>query len=151
MFASVTRLRVRSFLDLPAFLWMTFMAQRLTTRSPGFRGGRLLMDKHSTYWTLTVWENETTMKAFRGSGAHAQAMPQLVEWCDEASYAHWVAADDSIPDWPEAYQRMVSEGKLSRVAHPSPDHKARRFPNPRLHPLIGKHLKPARIGTKSAA
>jgi hypothetical protein len=83
------------------------------------------------------------MKAFRGSGAHAQAMPKLAEWCDEASYAHWVAVDGSIPDWPEAYQRLVSEGKLSRVSHPSPDHKARRFPNPRLHPSIGKNLKPA--------
>lgn len=58
MLVSVTRLRVRSFLNLPAFLWMTFLAQRQTVRAPGFIGGRLLIDYQRTFWTLTVWENE---------------------------------------------------------------------------------------------
>lgn len=78
MLASVTRLRVRSFLYLPAFLWMTFLAQRQTVRASGFIGGRLLVDRHRTYWTLTVWEDEKAMKGFRGSGPHARAMPKLV-------------------------------------------------------------------------
>ena len=80
------------------------------------------------------------MKAFRGSDAHARVMPKLVEWCDEASYAHWVTENNSIPEWPEAYQRLLQEGRVSRVANP--DHEARRFPQPRLQPLIGQNLKP---------
>lgn len=91
------------------------------------------------------------MKEFRGSGAHARAMPKLVEWCDEASYAHWTPADDSIPDWPQAYEHLVSEGKLSRVAHPSQDHVDGRFPKPRLQPLIGQDLHPPAKRVKSAA
>lgn len=142
MLASVTRLRVRSFLNLPAFLWMTFLVQRQTMRSPGFVGGRLLVDNLHTYWTLTVWDGEKSMKAFRGSGTHAEVMPKLAEWCDEAAYAHWMA-DRSIPSWPEAYERLVSEGRLSRVARPSQEHESRHFRKPRLQPLIEANLKAA--------
>lgn len=101
MLASVTRLRVRSFRYLPVFLYMTFLAKRQTVRSPGFLAGRLLLDAHLTFWTLTMtmWESEKTMKAFRGSGSHARVMPKLVDSCDEASYAHWSAGNDSVPQW----------------------------------------------------
>ena len=147
VFASVTRLRVRSLRYIPAFVWKTLFAQRQVVRAPGFLGGRLLIDAHRTFWTLTAWESERAMKTFRGSAAHAQAMPWLVEWCDEASYAHWIATDASIPTWPQAYERLVGEGRLSRVAHPSRDHNERRFAKPRLEPLIGQDLKPARPGS----
>jgi heme-degrading monooxygenase HmoA len=97
-------------------------------RSQGFRGGRLLLDAHRTFWTLTAWEDEPAMKVFRGSGAHSQIMPRLSQWCDEAAYTHWLAPDNNLAEWPEAYERLVKEGRLSRVAHPSADHAIRRFP-----------------------
>ncbi len=84
------------------------------------------------------------MKAFRGSGPHAKVMPRLVEWCDEASYAHWTPSGDVVPFWQEAYDHLKGEGRMSRVAHPSPSHDARQFAKPRLTPLIGLDLKPAR-------
>ena len=144
MLASVTRLKVRSVRFLPRFLWNTFLSQRQVDRAAGFFGGRLLVDSGLTFWTLTTWENEQAMKKFRGSGAHAHVMGRLVEWCDEAAYAHWVADGEAVPTWPEAYDRLVSEGRLSRVEHPSANHLARQFPKPRLSPLIGQDLKPAR-------
>jgi hypothetical protein len=143
MLASVTRLRVRSTWVLPAFLWRTFQSQRQVERSPGFFGGRLLIDSRRTYWTLTVWQDEKAMKNFRGSGVHGQVMKQLPEWCDEAAYTHWIQEGDTIPTWPESYERLVAEGRLSRVEHPSAAHEARQFPSPRLKPLIGRDLKPA--------
>jgi hypothetical protein len=151
MLASVTRLRVGSLLKLPAFLWMTIFTQRQIVRAPGLMGGVLLLDRRRAFWTLTVWENEKAMRAFRGSGAHARAMPKLAQWCDEAAYAHWESTGDSIPPWTEAYERLASEGKLSRVAHPSEDHLARRFPEPRLKPLMGQALKPVAGRTQPAA
>jgi len=123
---------------------MTFLSQRQVVRALEFVGGKLLIDARRTFWTLTAWGSERTMKAFRGSGPHAKVMPKLMEWCDEASYAHWNSESDAIPSWPEAYERLLSEGRLSRVAHPSPNHEARQFPKPRLSPLIGQDLKPAR-------
>jgi hypothetical protein len=142
MLAAVTRLRVRSVRYLPPFIWETFLSQRQVLRASGFHGGGLLLDVHRTFWTLTVWESERAMKAFRGTAPHAKVMPRLVEWCDEASYAHWTPAGDSVPSWPEAYERLVAEGRLSRVAHPSPAHDGRQFAKPRLRPLIGFDLKP---------
>jgi hypothetical protein len=143
MVASVTRLRVRSVRYVPAFVWKTFLTQRQVVRAPGFLGGRLLIDAGCTFWTLTVWESDRAMKTFRSTEPHAKAMPRLVEWCDEASYAHWTPAGPSVPSWLEAYEHLVDEGRLSRVAHPSPGHDARHFAKPRLRPLVGLDLKRA--------
>ena len=100
-----------------------------------------MVDAHRTYWTLTVWSSEQAMKKFRGANAHARAMPRLADWCDEGAYAHWIAAGDAIPIWEEAYEHLVAEGRLSRVTHPSENHKKRVFPQPRLSPLVGADLK----------
>jgi hypothetical protein len=145
MFISVTRLRVRRLQYMPAFLWYTFASQRQAKRATGFCGGRLLVDANRTYWTLTAWQDERAMRAFRGSGAHAQVMPRLLNWCDEAAYAHWLAVDSEVPDWMQAYEHLLHDGRLSRVAHPSANHEARRFvpPRPRIRPLVGRDLKPA--------
>lgn len=145
MLASVTRLRVRSLMFLPAFLWRTFQSQRQVVRAPGFLGGRLLVDCRMTFWTLTVWDSEQAMRRFRGAGAHARVMPRLVEWRDEAAYSHWTPTADPIPAWKEAYEQLVAEGKLSRVAHPSKNHTERQFAKPRLKPLVGQDLKPANL------
>ena len=142
MLVSVTRLRVRLWRHVPAFLWYTFASQREVVRAAGFYGGRLLIDARRTFWTLTGWEDERAMKAFRGAGAHARVMPLLFEWCDEAAYTHWTAPDSEIPDWLHAHEHLSSEGRLSRVAHPSGDHGERRFSKPRLQPLIGQNLNP---------
>src|SRR5919197_3251178 len=143
MIASVTRLRVRSIWYLPAFVWRTFLAQRQVVHAAGFAGGRLLVDSDRTFWALTGWENEQAMKRFRSSGAHAAVMPKLTHWCDEASYAHWSQEGSAVPNWLEAYERLLAEGRLSPVTNPSSNHQARLFRQPRLKPAIGQDLKPA--------
>jgi hypothetical protein len=150
MVVSVTRLRVRRWRHVPAFLWYTFASQRQVVRAAGFSGGRLLIDARRTFWTLTAWEDERAMKAFRGTGAHARVMPRLLDWCDEAAYAHWTVPDGELPDWLQAYEQLSREGRLSRVAHASDDHLERRFSKPRLQPLIGQDISPL-SGKKVAA
>lgn len=66
----------------------------------------------------------------------------LPEWCNEAAYGHWAQTGDPIPTWEEAYERLVAEGRLSRVAHPTQEHSERKFAKPRLKPLIGADIKP---------
>ncbi len=142
MFVSVTRLRIRRFYFLPSFLWYSLRSQRQAERALGFRGGRLLVDAHSTYWTLTVWESEKAMKAFRGMSAHGKVMPKLARWCDEAAYAHWEQQDAAVPFWPDACQRLFDAPRFSRVDQPSPAHTAHQFAKPRLSPVIGQEMKP---------
>jgi hypothetical protein len=143
MLVSVTRLRVRSLKYLPAFLWQTFLSQRQVVRAPGFSHGKLLIDRRRTFWTVTVWQDERSMKAFRGTSHHSKVMPRLADWCDEASYAHWMSGDTAAPSWEDSHEHLVREARMSRVSYPSPNHQAGQFAKPRLTPLIEKKLKPA--------
>src|SRR6202167_5201391 len=141
-FISITRLRVNSLLSLPAFLWQTLGSLRQSQRSRGFLGGRVLREARNTFWTVTAWDDDAAMNAFRTAGAHGQAMPKLLDWCDEASVAHWIQPTTELPTWLEAHRRMLAEGRLSKVSHPSPAHRPL-FAAPgciRPHPLRGAEL-----------
>jgi heme-degrading monooxygenase HmoA len=140
---SVTRLRVRSFLFLPQFLWDTIKSVRQVERSNGFLGGRLLVNAGYVFWTMTAWQDESAMKAYRTGGAHRKAMPQLLDWCDEAAVVHWIQQSAEIPMWPEAHQHMLEKGKLSKVIHPSPVQASQQIPAPEPS-RIAQTLKPAR-------
>jgi hypothetical protein len=58
-------------------------------------------------------------------------MPKLREWCDEATYVHWLQVSAEPPDLATAFDRLIREGIVSRVKHPSPDHASRSFPPPK--------------------
>ena len=125
---SVTRLRLRSARFLPAFAWHTFTSSRQVRRAPGFLGGWLAGEGGlNGSWTITAWRDEAAMRAYRNTAAHMRAMPKLLHWCDEASVLHWEQETAALPDMPEAWRRMVAEGRVSKVLHPSPAHAARRI------------------------
>jgi heme-degrading monooxygenase HmoA len=140
---SVTRLRVRSFRYLPGFLWDTFQSVRQVQRSPGFLGGRLLVNAGYVFWTMTAWQDETAMNAYRTGGAHRQAMPKLLNWCDEAAVVHWTQESAEIPEWREAQQHIAEKGRLSKVNHPSRVQASQQIPAPQRS-RIAQTLKPAR-------
>lgn len=124
-FNSVTRLRVRSLFTLPAFLRDAEKSYEQAARAPGLITGALLPEGRMVFWTRTAWESEAAMLVYRDSDAHRVVMPKLVEWCDEASVAHWEG--EPVSDWNEIYARMVAQGRLSRVRHPTSAHQAKRF------------------------
>ena len=127
---SITRLRVRSWRYLVPFLFYAFRSDRQARHSQGNVATSLLRDSDRTFWTRTVWTTESAMKDFMLAGAHRQAMRKLLEWCDEASLAHWEQGDDREPDWSEAHQRLQAQGRLSKVNHPSPAHESFRIRPP---------------------
>jgi heme-degrading monooxygenase HmoA len=140
---SVTRLRVRSFLYLPGFLWDTLHSVRQVQRSPGFLGGRLLVNARYVFWTMTAWQDEAAMNAYRTGGAHRQAMPKLLNWCDEAAVVHWTQESPEIPAWQQAQQHMSEKGRLSKVNHLSAMQAAQQIPAPQPS-RIAQTLKPTR-------
>jgi heme-degrading monooxygenase HmoA len=123
-FVSVTRLHLASVWSFPGFLIYTLASSRQARRSPGFITGWLTNDSEWGFWTSTVWQSADAMRAFRNSGVHLKAMPKLLHWCDEASFAHWEQAADTPPGPDVAYERLAREGKLSKVAAPSARHQA---------------------------
>jgi heme-degrading monooxygenase HmoA len=131
-FVSITRLRVRSIRFLPFFAISTNRSLRQVKEATGFLGGGLLPDRDWAFWTMTVWDGEESMRRFMTSGSHRVAMPKLMDWCDEASVAHWEQADDALPSWTEADQRMRACGRASKVRHPSARHASLTYRTPRV-------------------
>jgi hypothetical protein len=120
MFVSVTRLRVRGLRYLPGFLWHAGTSALQLRHAPGFIVAELSPDLRTrVFWTVSVWHDEQSTRAYRISGAHMRAMPKLLDWCDEAAVAHWVQSGDMLPGHDESLRRMRDEGRLSKVRHPS--------------------------------
>jgi len=130
-FVSLTRLRIRSFLYMPAFIWHTQKSVRQAQRTTGFLGGKLMREARNAFWTMTAWDDDAAMKSFRVNGPHGRVMPRLLEWCDEAAVAHWTQETPDLPSWQEAHQRMLKIGRPSKVNHPSAAQIAHQIPPPR--------------------
>ena len=128
---SVTRLRVRALRYMPGFLFYSLRSARQAKRDPANLGIRLLRDAKRTFWTCTAWRDEVSMRSFMMAPPHRHAMAKLPNWCDEASVVHWMQESAALPDWQEAYGRMLSEGRRSKVKHPSPAHEAYEIARPR--------------------
>jgi hypothetical protein len=131
IFVSLTRLRVRSVWFLPGFFLYAFRAERQVKRAAGFLRGALLPDRDRTFWTMTAWDSEANMRSYMVSGAHKEAMPKLMHWCDEASVAHWTQEEDALPSWGQADERMRKDGRVSKVLHPSGAHGSLSYKTPR--------------------
>jgi hypothetical protein len=131
MLVSVTRLRLRSSRFLLPFFWYSLRSAREAKRSPGNVVTQLLRDDHGGYWTRSVWQDERSMRAFMMSGSHRRAMPKLLDWCDEAALVHWEQDGAAPPDWQEAHRRLVSQGRTSKVRHPSPAQSSLAYPPPK--------------------
>lgn len=130
-FVSLTRIRIRSIRFLPLFALHTWRSVRQIKRARGFQTGALLADRRWTFWTMTAWDSEESMRQFMVSGSHKEAMPHLLEWCDEATVAHWTQAEAEVPSWIEADRRLRESGRSSKVKNPSPQQATLDFRAPR--------------------
>jgi hypothetical protein len=128
---SITRLRVRSWRYLPAFVIQSIRAARQARAAAGNLSVGLLRDADFAFWTRTLWTDETPMRAFMLSGTHRTVMPRLLQWCDEAAVVHWTQESSVPPSWPEAHRRLRQDGRRSKVNHPSPAQERFDFPAPR--------------------
>lgn len=132
-FVSVTRLRLKRFWNLPAFLWFSVRSVLQARGSEGNMDVETLMERARVFWTVTVWRTKADMLAFRDSGAHTRVMTRLARWCDEAAHVHWEQERAEPPSWIEAWERLVKDGISVRVEEPSPDHAVRNFRCPRVN------------------
>ena len=117
---SITRLRVRSVFLMPLFTHHPMRTMTQAQKADGVVGVETRFEKNNVVWTKTVWNEESAMKKYRSSGAHQIAMRMLSEMCSEASVARWQQEGAELPTWEEAHRRILTEGKLSKVKHPSP-------------------------------
>lgn len=119
MLVSITRLRLRSAWYLIPFFIHTTRSRKQAESSPGCLGVNVRKTRGLAFWTLTAWDSEANLRAFLATGPHRTAMPKLFHWCDEAATTHWTADSPTLPDWESATQRLLEQGRLSKLKHPS--------------------------------
>jgi hypothetical protein len=110
----VTRLRVRSVRFLPAFAVHFLRTRSQVRQAPGFQAGSVLPDRKWTFWTMTAWDSQESMRRYMTTPPHRTTMPYLLDWCDEASVVHWDQPEDALPSWLEAQRRMCESGRASK-------------------------------------
>src|SRR5690348_18463547 len=71
---SVTRLRLRSVLFLPSFLWYTRRSVQQAQRTPGNLGVRIRRTKGLVFWTLAMWRDNQAIRAFVPASPHREAV-----------------------------------------------------------------------------
>jgi hypothetical protein len=120
---SITRLRLRSVLFLLPFAFRASRSTRQALRTPGCHGACTRKTRGLAFWTLTMWDDEKSMRSFVSQSPHREVMPKLSGWCDEASVAHWVQESVAMPEWSTATRVLLERGRLLRVTHPSDAHK----------------------------
>lgn len=119
MLVSITRLRIRRFWFLPRFALHTLRINRQIQRSDGFVVGGLAQQRGLAFWTITIWRDESAMRAFRNGGAHGRSMRHLMRWANEASFVHWTQADATMPTAEMIFARLRDDGKLTKLPHAS--------------------------------
>ncbi|MFL5742862.1 MAG: hypothetical protein ACJ75B_21765 [Flavisolibacter sp.] len=141
-FVSITRLRLRSAWYLLPFMVHTTRSANQLVRNSRFIKGKTLLDKHLTFWTMTLWNSEADMRTYRNADAHKKAMPKLQIWCDEASIVHWQQDSEEYPEWQSAWEHLISGGRASKVKHPTAAHATLEFPSPRYSSRTERILLP---------
>ena len=96
-FVGIARLRIRSVRFLPGFAVHSLRTERQARRAAALRSGAILVDRAWTFWTMTLWDDKAARRRDILAGAHRQAMPKLVHWCDEASDVHWTRPGAAPP------------------------------------------------------
>jgi heme-degrading monooxygenase HmoA len=130
MVVSITRLRVRRWWYLPAFVLTAIRSAKQAAAAEGNLAAALLRDRNRVFWTATAWASDAALKAFMHTPPHGPAMRKLLEWCDEASLVRWAQETAALPSWDEAHRRLQQDGRPSKVNHPSDAHTAFRVPPP---------------------
>lgn len=128
----LTRLRLRSRWLIPRFLFANLPILAQLRTAAGYLGGDSILEQHAVFWTMSLWTDDTAMRAFKASGAHGAVMPKNIDWSIESSGAGW--ARDTLPSWAEAHAHLIAHGRATRVRHPTSEHASLRFAPPK--PLL---------------
>lgn len=127
MHVSITRLKLRRWYFLPFFFFFNLFIIRQFRRAPGMIQGKVIADHQIAFWTITLWQHEAAMLAFRNRGMHLKAMAKTPEWASEAVAYSWTCADGDFPTWSETCEKLKTLGHFSTLKHPSVNFQRRKF------------------------
>ena len=128
-YLSVTRLRLRWTrpLVLTRFLGLSLRNARAAQASSGFVGGALWVDARLTFWTVTLWQGEASMRAYARGPVHIGAMQHLRSYQNaytEAAFASGPSPAPQLPTKAESHAFITAQATFYELPHPSADHTA---------------------------
>jgi hypothetical protein len=116
---SVTRLQLRSARFLLGFIVHAARSRRQAMATAGCLHVQVRRTRGLSFWTISMWDGEESLRRFLSEGDHRRAMARLPGWCDEAAVVHWSDAGAQLPSWESAAARLQQSGRLVAVLHPS--------------------------------
>jgi hypothetical protein len=107
--ALVSYLPLKSFRKLPQFLWYVVQIQGQLKRSPGLVGYTLQARIfRKVFFTLSVWDSETALRAFVQQAPHVLIMGKLAGHMAKTEFQQWSVKGSELP--------LVFEKELYRLS-----------------------------------
>ena len=105
VFAS--RLRLRRWRDIPAFLRWSMQVRAAAASSPGCLG--VTLDAHvlaRTFFTLSTWVDDEALATFVRTDVHSAAMHRWASALSDARFERWLG--EPRPRWSDARSRLTA-------------------------------------------
>jgi uncharacterized membrane protein len=95
-----SRLELRRWRDVPAFLVAALRLRALLRRSPGALALSLRAAPASrAFWTLSVWENHDALRAYAAHERHVRVMRRFAPVMANSTFADWSTSAAGLPNW----------------------------------------------------
>jgi hypothetical protein len=124
----VTRLRLRDPRFFDEFFAAAFAVVEQASSTEGNNAADVLAEENNTYWTRTSWRDAEVMRRFMVAVPHLATMSRIDEWCDEATFVNWEQPEVALPDWDDAYERLITGGQVVPLKFESAENATRSFP-----------------------
>jgi hypothetical protein len=123
-----SRLPLRSYRDIPAFVLWTLRIRRQLARTPGLVGYAL--DAHllsRTFWTVSAWTGPGAIDDFVRRDPHAAGMATIRPRMRPSTFVFWTARAGDLPlGWDEIRRRLTAEAAEQTERRNSADPSERR-------------------------
>ncbi len=104
-----SRLPLRSYRHIPAFLVRSEAIRRQLATAPGLLGYSLHADlARKTFWTLSAWTDRAALMRFNAADPHRSAAQATRPVMQPPTFVFWTATAGDLPiAWPEARRRLA--------------------------------------------
>lgn len=116
-----SRFEVKSFWQVPGFLFASMRLWRQALRSPGAHGVSLKAELlKRTFWTVSAWSDRSAVNAYAGSEPHRSAMRRKRGVMKESTFVFWTVPAGDLPiDWADAQDRIAAQRAGYDAGHAS--------------------------------
>lgn len=109
MIASVTELNLKNFWSLFYFVPHAIRSKRQADKADGLISISIKPEGFLVQRTLTVWQDETSMKNYVRSGWHLDAMKAFPKMANKSYVVTFDVEEE--PSWEEAIQQLRTRGR----------------------------------------